>query len=179
MDLTHWEQKQFVFLYVLGLCWHLLIWFCVSLSVNKEIQTQWSLRIGSALSLCAYIKLKTILISSVPNNCPIWGWDPCFSSPTHQGQVQSIFFPLLSSSYHVLDGSVYSFPVVRYSCPLSAGVLQDLLCLKVYSWYICGERCTPLPPTPQPPSVSSKIILISLKCQTYETHSTYDEISMT
>ena len=40
VDLTHWEKKQFVFLYILGPCWHLLIWFCVSLSVNKEIQTQ-------------------------------------------------------------------------------------------------------------------------------------------
>ena len=27
----------------------------------------------------------------------------------------------------------YSFPLVSYSCPLSAGVLHALLCLKVYS----------------------------------------------
>ena len=29
--------------------------------------------------------------------------------------------------------SMYSFPLVRYSCLLSAGVLHALLCLKVYS----------------------------------------------
>ena len=43
---------------------------------------------------------------------------------------------------------MYSFPLVRYSCLLSAGVLHALLCLKVYSRCICGERCTPRPPTP-------------------------------
>ena len=41
------------------------------------------------------------------------------------------------------------------SCPLSAGVLHTLLCLKVYSWCICGERCTSHPPTP-PPSCSPR-----------------------
>ena len=40
--------------------------------------------------------------------------------------------------------------MVRYSCPLSTGVLQDLLCLKVYSWYILAGRCTPCLPTPLP-----------------------------
>ena len=38
---------------------------------------------------------------------------------------------------------VYSFPLVWDSCPLSAGVLHALLCLKVYSSCIRGERCTP------------------------------------
>ena len=40
-----------------------------------------------------------------------------------------LFFPLVPSSYQVLHGSIYSFPLVRYSCPLSVA----LLCLKVYS----------------------------------------------
>ena len=53
--------------------------------------------------------------------------------------------------------SIYSFLLVRYSCPLSAGVLHALLCLKVYSWCICGERCTPCPPTPLP-SCSSRFL---------------------
>jgi len=61
-----------------------------------------------------------------------------------------LLFPLVLSSYRVLRGSVYSFPLVRYSCPLSAGVLHALLCLKVYSWCICGERYTLCPPTPPP-----------------------------
>ena len=55
----------------------------------------------------------------------------------------------LSSS----SSSIYSFLLVRYSCPLSAGVRLALLCLMVYSWCISGERCTQRPPTP-PPSCS-------------------------
>ena len=48
------------------------------------------------------------------------------------------------------SSSIYSFPLVRYSCPLSAGVRHALLCLMVYSWCISRERCTPRPPTPLP-----------------------------
>ena len=59
---------------------------------------------------------------------------------------------LVPSSSWVLRGSISSFSLVRYSCPLSAGVLHALLCLTVYSWYIHGERCTPRPPTPLPSS---------------------------
>ena len=59
-------------------------------------------------------------------------------------------FPLVPLSYWVLRGSIYSFLLVRYSCLLSADVLHALLCLKVYSWCIRGERCTPHPPTPLP-----------------------------
>ena len=44
-----------------------------------------------------------------------------------------LFFPLVPLSYQVLHGSIYYFPLVRYSCPLSAGVQHTLLCLKVYS----------------------------------------------
>ena len=33
-----------------------------------------------------------------------------------------------------LHGSIYSLPLVMYSCPLSAGILHTLLCLKVHSW---------------------------------------------
>ena len=51
-------------------------------------------------------------------------------------------------SYRVLHGSIYSFPLVRYSCLLSAGVLHAFLCLRVYFWCIHGERYTPHPPTP-------------------------------
>ena len=47
-------------------------------------------------------------------------------------------------------GSIYSFPLVRDSCDFSDGVLQALLCLKVYSWCIRGEKCNPHPPTPLP-----------------------------
>ena len=33
-------------------------------------------------------------------------------------------FPLVPLSYRVLHGSIYSCPLIRYFCPLSAGVLQ-------------------------------------------------------
>ena len=48
------------------------------------------------------------------------------------------------------------YPLVRYSCPLSAGDLHALLCLRLYSWCIFEERCTPSPPTPPPFFISRK-----------------------
>ena len=96
-------------------------------------------------------------VSSDSDSCPDVGIRPLlqFPHPLRVGPVllTFLFFPLVPSSYQVLHGSVYSFPLVRCSCLLSAGVLHVLLCLKVYSWCIHGERCTPCPPTP-PPSCS-------------------------
>ena len=68
------------------------------------------------------------------------------SRPLRAGAVllTLLFLLLVPSSYRVLHGSIYSFLLVRYSRPLSAGVL------KVYSWFIRGERCIPRPPTPLP-----------------------------
>ena len=63
--------------------------------------------------------------------------------------------PSVPLSYPVLHESIYSLPLVRYSCLLSAGVMHTLLCLQVYSWCIHGERCTSHPPTP-PPSCSPR-----------------------
>ena len=74
------------------------------------------------------------------------------SSPTN-----TPVFPPVPSSSQVLRGSIYSFLLVRYSCPLSAGALHALLCLKGYSWCIHGERCIPRSPTP-PPSCSSYVL---------------------
>ena len=71
--------------------------------------------------------------------------------PPTQGRSVPTNTPVfLHSSYQVLRGSIYSFPLVRYSCMLSAGVLHAILCLKVYSWCTHGERCIPHPPTPLP-----------------------------
>ena len=53
----------------------------------------------------------------------------------YQNQSRTQLMQLSRSS------SIYYFPLVKYSCLLSAGVLHALLCLKVYSWYIRGERC--------------------------------------
>ena len=66
--------------------------------------------------------------------------------------------PLVASSYQVLCASVYCFPLVRYSSLLSAGFQHALLCLKMYSWCIHEERCTPHPPTP-PPSCSPPLFI--------------------
>ena len=85
--------------------------------------------------ICFTFSLKCF--SSDPNNCPIVGTGPLLQlpHPLRSGAVLLTlpFCPLLLSSYRVLHCSIYSFLGVRYSCPLSAGVLQALLCLKVYS----------------------------------------------
>ena len=85
---------------------------------------------------------------------PLWGWDPLLQFP-HLPRAGPVLltlpcFPLVPSSYWVLRGSICSFPLVRSSCPLSAGGLHALLCLKLYSWCIHGERCAPCPPSSLP-----------------------------
>ena len=71
------------------------------------------------------------------DNCPDVGIESLLQFPhlPRAGPIllTLLFFPLVPSSYQVLHGSMYSFPLVRYSCLLSAGVLHALLCLKVYS----------------------------------------------
>ena len=85
----------------------------------------------------------------------MWGLDPCFSSPICRGLilVTLLFFPQFLRPTEFCCDSIYSFLLVRYSCLLSPGILHGLLCLKVYSWWIHGERWTPHPTTP-PPSCS-------------------------
>ena len=78
-------------------------------------------------------------------------WTPASDPPPAKGRsspTNTPVFPPSSLSHQVLCGSIYSFPLVRSSCPLSAGVLHALLSLKVYSLCMHGERCTPCPPTP-------------------------------
>ena len=90
---------------------------------------------------CFTLSLKCF--SSDSDNCPNVGIRPLlqFPHPLRAGPflLTLLFFPLVPSSYQVLLGSIYSFLPVRYSCPLSAGVLQEILCLKLYSWCIHGE----------------------------------------
>ena len=67
---------------------------------------------------------------------PLWGSAPDSAPPPlGAGPVlpTRLLFPLVPSSYPGWLGSIYSFPLVRYSYPLSAGVLQALLCLKMCS----------------------------------------------
>ena len=81
---------------------------------------------------CFTLSLKCF--SSDSDNCPDTGIGPLlqFPHPLRAGPVLLIllFSPLVPLSYRVLHGSIYSFPLTRYSCLLSAGVLHALLCLK-------------------------------------------------
>ena len=101
------------------------------------------------------VSLSALNVSPLTQTtAPVWGSDQYFSFPhslrTRPVLLTLLFPPLVPSFYQILPGSVCSFPLVRYSCLLSAGVLRARLCLKVYSWWIHGERCTPRPPTPLP-----------------------------
>ena len=75
--------------------------------------------------------------SSYSDNCPDVRIRPLlqFSHPLRAGPIllTVLFLLLFPLSYQVLYGSIYYFPLVRYSCPLSAGVVHAILCLKVYS----------------------------------------------
>ena len=90
------------------------------------------------------ISLSALNVSPLTQTiAPMWGSDPCFSPPPAKGgssPTNTPVFPLVPLSSRVLRGSLYSFPLVRYSCQLSAGILHELLCLKVYSWCSHGER---------------------------------------
>jgi len=106
------------------------------------------------------ISLSALNVSPLTQTiAPMWGSE--FSHLPRAGPVllTLLFFPLVPSSYLVLHGSIYSFLLVRYSCPLSVGVLHALLCLKVYSWCIHGKRSTPRPPIP-PPSYSLFLLFL-------------------
>ena len=109
---------------------------------------------------CFTLSLKSF--SSDSDNCPDVGIGPLLQFPYLLGAgpvlLTLLFFPIVPLSYWVWLGSIYSFPLIRYFCLLSAGVLHALVCLKVYSWCTCEERCTPCPPTP-PTSCSPLDIL--------------------
>ena len=85
----------------------------------------------------SYFTLSLKCFSCESDNCPAVGIGPLLQFPypmkVGPGLLTLLFFPLVPSSYQVLHGSIYSFPLVRYFCPLSAGGLHALLCLKVYS----------------------------------------------
>lgn len=75
--------------------------------------------------------------------------DPCSSSPTPWVQVQScLLFSFSPPSFILLSFAwIYiSFLVVRGSCQLLAGLLQDLLYMNLFSWCVHGGGRTPCPP---------------------------------
>ena len=66
--------------------------------------------------------------------CFILFWSD--SSPTLQVQIQSyslssFLSPLVLFSYWILCGSIFSLPVVRYSCPLLADVIIRYFCYQI------------------------------------------------
>ena len=75
---------------------------------------------------CFTLSLKCF--SSDSDNCPDVGIGSLLQFPYLQMAgpflLTLLSFPLVPSSYQVLLGSIYSFPLVRYSCPLSAGILS-------------------------------------------------------
>ena len=84
---------------------------------------------------CFTLSLKCF---SLPQTiAPMWGLDPLLQFPhlPRAGPVllTLLFSPLVPSSYRVLRGSIYSFPLIGYSSLLSACALRALPCLKVYS----------------------------------------------
>ena len=84
---------------------------------------------------CFTLSLKCF--SSDSDDCPDVGIGPLLQFPhlLRAGPIllTLLFFPLVPSSYQVLHGAIYFFPLVRYPCSISARVLHALLCLKVYS----------------------------------------------
>ena len=141
LKLTRWHVS------LLGLCMAAVrtVWFSFHLGFHR-----------SPVSLSA-------LNGSPMTIALMWGSDHCFSSPTCRAGLvllALLFLLLIPSSYRVLCGSKYSFPLVRFSCLLSAGVLHTLLCLKVYFWCIHGERCSPRPPIPLPSWSPNSLVFI-------------------
>ena len=114
------------------------VWFSFHLGCHRSVVSL------SALS----VSLLTQTIASCGDQTPASVPPPPDgrSSPTTTPVFPTSSFVLLRFAWF----SLYSFPLVRYSCLLSTGVLHVLLCLKVCSWCIHGERCTPHPPTPLP-----------------------------
>ena len=76
---------------------------------------------------------------------------PTSASPPVESRSSPTNTPVFATSSFVLQSfvsSIYYFLLVRYSSLLSAGLLHALLCLKVYSRCIHGERYSPHQPTP-------------------------------
>ena len=85
------------------------------------------------------VSLLALNVSSLTQIiAPLWGQTPASVPPPAEGNISPTntpVLPLVPLSYRVLHGSIYSFPLVKYSCLFSAGVLHALLCLKVFLMY--------------------------------------------
>ena len=83
----------------------------------------------------SYFTLSLECFSSDSDKCPAVGIRPLLQFPHQQrrGPVLLILplFSLVPSSYRVLHGSIYSFPLVRYFCLLSAEICRCSACTSV------------------------------------------------
>ena len=139
-------------------CWWLGLYFCFVCCLQEASCTEcywWLGNAGSCIQMASFVWVLTIWYSL---GLVLW-----------QSRVLESVLPLqrLRAWSWVLHGSIYSFSLVMYSCPLSAGVLHTLQCLKVYSWCIHGERGTPRPPTPPPscsPHSKNSYLLVFMWC---------------
>ena len=85
---------------------------------------------------CFTLSLKRF--SSDSDSCPSMGIGPLlqFPHPPETGPVPLtlLFFPLVPSSYWVLRVSIYRFPLVRYSCWISACTSVSEGVFLMYPW---------------------------------------------
>ena len=83
----------------------------------------------------SYFTLSLECFSSDSDKCPAVGIRPLLQFPHQQrGGPVLLTLPLFSlvpSSYRVLHSSIYSFPLVRYSCLLSAEICRCSACTSV------------------------------------------------
>ena len=111
---------------------------------------------------CFTLSLKCF--SSDSDSCPDVGMEHLLQYPhlLRAGPVLLLllFLPQVHLSYWGLHGPIYSFSLVRYSCLLSADVLNALLCLKAYPWCIHEDRCTPYTLNLLPSSSSSVTVFL-------------------
>ena len=103
-------------------------------SRRQAVGKDWLILIPFRLPQISSFTLSLKCFSSDSDSCPALGIRPLLQlpHPPRAGPVllTLLFLPLVPSSYRVLCDSIYSFPLVRYSCPPSAGVLHALLCLR-------------------------------------------------
>ena len=120
---------------------------CLHVQLTYGCSKDCLILIPFSLSQISCFTFSLQCFSSAPDNCPsvgirlplqfphtIKGWSSLMT-PVFLCVCVCVFcfFLLFPSSCQVLHVSTYCFLMVSYSCPLSAGVLQILLCTKMYS----------------------------------------------
>ena len=90
--------------------------------------------------------------SSDSDNCPDVGIRPLLQFLHPRGQSSPTNTPVYPPSSFVLPSFMRFYILFSTGQVLLSALscLHALLCLKVYSWCIHGERCTPCSPTPSP-----------------------------